>query len=72
VTWKPIAGEWPKILSSASYFNVPVAIVEPMLLGTYIMGDNQPEIKDFQKAAMYWKSPRVAFLFPDKSLDSGS
>ncbi|TRU82629.1 MAG: bicarbonate-binding protein [Microcystis novacekii Mn_MB_F_20050700_S1] len=61
--------EMAKILSSASYFNVPVAILEPMLLGTYIMGDNQPEIKDFQKAAMYWKSPRGSVSFPYKSLD---
>jgi bicarbonate transport system substrate-binding protein len=61
--------EMAKILSSASYFNVPVAVLEPMLKGTYIMGDNQPEIKDFQKAAMYWKSPRGSVSFPYKSLD---
>ncbi len=61
--------EMAKILSSASFYNVPVEILEPMLKGTYIMGDNQPEIKDFQKAAMYWKSPRGSVSFPYKSLD---
>jgi bicarbonate transport system substrate-binding protein len=61
--------EMAQILSGASYFNVPADILTPMLQGTYIMGDNQPEIKDFQKAAMYWKSPRGSVSFPYKSLD---
>jgi bicarbonate transport system substrate-binding protein len=61
--------EMAQILSSAKYYNVPVKILEPMLLGTYIMGDNQPEIEDFQKAAMYWKSPRGSVSYPYKSLD---
>lgn len=61
--------EMAQILSGAKYFNVPVEILEPMLKGTYIMGDGQPEIKDFQKAAMYWKSPRGSVSFPYKSLD---
>lgn len=61
--------EMAKILSTASYFNVPATVLEPMLLGTYIMGDNQPEIQDYQKAAMYWKSPRGSVSYPYKSLD---
>lgn len=61
--------EMAKILSGASYFNVPTTVLEPMLLGTYIMGDNQPEIQDYQKAAMYWKSPRGSVSYPYKSLD---
>jgi bicarbonate transport system substrate-binding protein len=61
--------EMAKILSSASYYNVPAKVLEPMLLGTYIMGDNQPGIEDFQKAAMYWKSPRGSVSYPYKSLD---
>ncbi|MEA5534902.1 CmpA/NrtA family ABC transporter substrate-binding protein [Crocosphaera sp. XPORK-15E] len=61
--------EMASILGGAKYFNVPVDILEPMLLGTYIMGDNQPEIEDFQKAALYWKSPRGSVSFPYKSLD---
>ncbi len=61
--------EMAKILGGAKYFNVPVDILTPMLKGTYLMGDNQPEIKDFQKAAMYWKSPRGSISFPYKSLD---
>ena len=61
--------EMAKILSGASYYNVPADILEPMLLGTYIMGDNQPEIEDFQKAALYWKSPRGSVSYPYKSLD---
>ena len=58
-----------KILSRDSYYKVPAKILEPMLLGTYIMGDGQPEIEDFQKAALYWKSPRGSVSFPYKSLD---
>ncbi len=61
--------EMAKILSSAAYYNVPADVLEPMLLGTYIMGDNQPEIQDFQKAAMYWKSSRGSVSYPYKSLD---
>jgi bicarbonate transport system substrate-binding protein len=61
--------EMAKILSGASYYNVPTEILEPMLLGTYILGDGKPEIKDFQKAAMYWKSPRGSVSYPYKSLD---
>jgi bicarbonate transport system substrate-binding protein len=58
-----------QILAGASYFNIPVAVLEPMLKGTYIMGDGQPEIKDFQKAALYWKSPLGSVSYPYKSLD---
>ncbi len=61
--------ELAQILSTAKYFNVPANVLEPMLLGTYTMGDNQPEIADFQKAAMYWKSPRGSVSYPYKSLD---
>jgi bicarbonate transport system substrate-binding protein len=61
--------EMAKILSSSKYYNAPVDVLDKMLKGTYIMGDNQPEIKDFQKAAMYWKSPRGNISFPYKSLD---
>lgn len=61
--------EMAQILSSAKYYNVPAKVLEPMLLGTYIMGDNQPEIEDFQKAAMYWNSPRGNVSYPFKSLD---
>jgi len=61
--------EMAKILSRDSYYKVPSKILEPMLLGTYIMGDGQPEIEDFQKAALYWKSPRGSVSFPYKSLD---
>ena len=61
--------EMAKILSRDSYYKVPAKILEPMLLGTYIMGDGQPEIEDFQKAALYWKSPRGSVSFPYKSLD---
>jgi bicarbonate transport system substrate-binding protein len=61
--------EMAKILSGANYYNIPPDILTPMLQGTYIMGDNQPEIKDFQKAAMYWKSPRGSVSYPYKSLD---
>ncbi len=61
--------EMAQILSGAKYYNVPAKILEQMLLGTYIMGDNQPEIKDFQKAALYWKSPRGNVSYPFKSLD---
>ncbi|PSF37111.1 bicarbonate-binding protein [Aphanothece hegewaldii CCALA 016] len=70
--WCDVEGnraEMAQILSGAKYFNVPVSVLEPMLLGTYIMGDNQPEIKDFQKAALYWKSPRGSVSYPYKSLD---
>jgi bicarbonate transport system substrate-binding protein len=61
--------EMAQILAKAAYFNVSATVLEPMLKGTYIMGDNQPEIKDFQKAALYWKSPRGSISFPYKSLD---
>lgn len=61
--------EMAQILSGAAYFNVPSTVLEPMLKGTYVMGDGQPEIKDFQKAAMYWKSPKGSVSFPYKSLD---
>lgn len=61
--------EMAQILSGAKYYNVPANILEPMLLGTYIMGDNQPEIKSFQEAALYWKSPRGSVSYPYKSLD---
>jgi bicarbonate transport system substrate-binding protein len=61
--------EMAQILSSAKYYNVPANILEPMLLGTYIMGDNQPEIENFQEAALYWKSPRGSVSYPYKSLD---
>jgi len=61
--------EMATILGGAKYYNVPVDVLTPMLKGTYPMGDNQPEIKDFQKAAMFWKSPRGSISFPYKSLD---
>lgn len=61
--------EMATILSGAKYFNVPANIVTPMLKGEYPMGDKQPEIKDFQKAALYWNSPRGNLSFPYKSLD---
>lgn len=61
--------EMANILARANYFNIPADILTPMLQGTYIMGDNQPEIKDFQKAAMYWKSPLGSVSYPYKSLD---
>lgn len=70
--WCDVEGnraEMAQILSGAKYFNVPATVLEPMLLGTYPMGDNQPEIKDFQKAALYWKSPRGSVSYPYKSLD---
>jgi bicarbonate transport system substrate-binding protein len=61
--------EMAKILSGAKYYNVPANILEPMLLGNYIMGDKQPEIENFQEAALYWKSPRGSVSYPYKSLD---
>lgn len=70
--WCDVQGnraEMAQILSGAKYFNVPATVLEPMLLGTYAMGDNQPEIKDFQQAALYWKSPRGSVSYPYKSLD---
>lgn len=61
--------EMAQILSRAAYFNVPATVIEPMLKGVYVMGDGQPDIQDFQKAAMYWKSPKGSVSFPYKSLD---
>ena len=61
--------EMAKILAGANYYNVPETVLQPMLLGTYIMGDGQPNIEDFQKAALYWKSPMGSVSFPYKSLD---
>lgn len=61
--------EMAQILSGAKYLNIPANVLEPMLLGSYAMGDNQPDIKDFQQAALYWKSPRGSLSYPYKSLD---
>ncbi len=61
--------EMAQILAGAKYYNVPADILEPMLMGKYVMGDGQPNIEDFQKAALYWKSPRGSVSYPYKSLD---
>jgi bicarbonate transport system substrate-binding protein len=61
--------EMAQILSTASYYNVPADILEPALMGTYLMGDGQPEIKDFNKGVLYWKSPVGSVSYPYKSLD---
>ena len=61
--------EMAQILSTAKYFNVPASILEPPLMGNYVMGDGQPEIKDFEKGVLYWKSPRGSVSYPYKSLD---
>uniref|UniRef100_B8HN97 Bicarbonate transport system substrate-binding protein n=1 Tax=Cyanothece sp. (strain PCC 7425 / ATCC 29141) TaxID=395961 RepID=B8HN97_CYAP4 len=61
--------ELATILSGAKYFNVPVAVIEPSLTGTYTMGDGKPDIKDPEKGVRYWSSPRGSLSYPYKSLD---
>ncbi|MFM7441374.1 MAG: bicarbonate-binding protein, partial [Snowella sp.] len=61
--------EMAQILSTAKYFNVPATVLEPALMGNYVMGDGQPEIKDFEKGVLYWKCPRGSVSYPYKSLD---
>jgi bicarbonate transport system substrate-binding protein len=61
--------ELAAILAKAAYFNVPAAVLEPTLKGEYQMGDGKPEIKDFEKAVLYWKSPRGSVSYPYQSLD---
>lgn len=61
--------EMAQILSTAQYFNVPATVLEPALMGKYVMGDGKPDIQDFQKGVLYWKSPRGSVSYPYKSLD---
>ncbi len=61
--------ELAQILAKASYFNVPATVLEPTLMGKYLMGDGQAEINDFQKAVLYWKNERGSVSYPYKSLD---
>lgn len=61
--------EMAQILSTAQYFNVPATVLEPALMGKYVMGDGKPDVQDFQKGVLYWKSPRGSVSYPYKSLD---
>jgi bicarbonate transport system substrate-binding protein len=61
--------ELAQIVAKASYFNVPAETLEPMFMGNYIMGDGQPDVKDFNQAVRYWKTDRGIISYPYKSLD---
>lgn len=61
--------EIAKIASGASYFNIPASILEPMFMGTYVMGDGQPDVNDFKMAVHYWKTDKGSVSYPYKSLD---
>lgn len=61
--------EVAQIAAKAAYFNVPAAVLEPMLMGKYIMGDGQPDIDDFNLAVKYWKTEKGSVSYPYKSLD---
>jgi len=61
--------ELAQIVAKASYFNVPAETLEPMFMGNYVMGDGQPEIKDFNQAVRYWKTEKGSVSYPYKSLD---
>jgi bicarbonate transport system substrate-binding protein len=61
--------ELSQILSTAKYFNVPATILDPMLMGNYVMGDGKPDINDYTKAVQYWKTDKGSVSYPYKSLD---
>jgi bicarbonate transport system substrate-binding protein len=61
--------ELAQIVSGAQYFNVPADILEPMLMGNYVMGDGKPDINDYKQAVQYWKTDKGSVSYPYKSLD---
>jgi bicarbonate transport system substrate-binding protein len=61
--------ELAQIAAKAAYFNVPAEVLEPTLMGKYVMGDGQPEIDDFKLAVKYWKTDKGSVSYPYKSLD---
>ncbi len=61
--------ELAQIVAKAKYFNIPADLLEPMFMGKYSMGDGQPDIDDFKKAVLYWKTEKGSVSYPYKSLD---
>lgn len=61
--------ELVQIVSGRNYFNVPVEVLTPPYEGNYVMGDQKPAIKDFNKGPLYWKDPVGNVSYPYKSHD---
>jgi bicarbonate transport system substrate-binding protein len=61
--------ELAQIVSKASYFNIPVAVLEGPFQGKYDLGDGQPLVNNFKKAVLYWKDAKGSVSYPYKSHD---
>ncbi|HIK32357.1 MAG TPA: ABC transporter substrate-binding protein [Oscillatoriales cyanobacterium M59_W2019_021] len=49
--------ELVQIVSGRNYFNIPPNILTPPYKGEYKMGDEKPEVADFNKGPLYWTDP---------------
>jgi bicarbonate transport system substrate-binding protein len=61
--------ELATIVGGRNYFNAPEKILLPPFQGNYIMGDGQPEVKDFNMGSRYWKTEKGSVSYPYPSLD---